>query len=110
MGISVLEPKEVKPMPKHVNADKLIARMREIADGKWSKRAAPVCWSDAYEHFIDELEEAETEDVAPVVHAHWKEDGEVCVCSNCGEEHAWGGYRADYCDVCGAKMDEGEES
>lgn len=48
-------------------------------------------------------------DYAKVIHAHWNEDGEVCVCSNCGEEHAWGEYRADYCDVCGAKMDEAVE-
>lgn len=110
-------------MPKYVNADKLIARFREIADENWNKRAAPVCWSDAYEHFIDELEEAEAEDVAPVVHAHWdfwdydKYDGRgECIihhpmvrCSNC--KH---GFRAkllwvrSYCPNCGAKMDDEE--
>ncbi|MCD8109982.1 MAG: hypothetical protein LUE14_07775 [Clostridiales bacterium] len=36
---------------------------------------------------------------------HWieEEDGLV-VCSECGEEHEWDTYRANYCDSCGAKM------
>lgn len=39
-------------------------------------------------------------------HAHWIEydDGDVQVCSNCGEEHEWGDYRAPFCDNCGAIM------
>lgn len=46
-------------------------------------------------------------DVVPVRHGRWIKDGEsgpVC-CSECGEEHEWEDYRANYCDVCGAKMD-----
>ena len=44
--------------------------------------------------------------VAPVIHAKWIEDGEgTQTCSNCGEEHCWGEYRATYCDCCGALMD-----
>ncbi len=49
-------------------------------------------------------------DNAPTVdtekHAHWIEDGDFQICSNCGEEHEWGDYRAPYCDTCGHKMDE----
>lgn len=31
---------------------------------------------------------------------------EDAICSNCGEEHYWGGeYRAPYCNQCGAKME-----
>ena len=42
-----------------------------------------------------------------VTHAHWIEhDDGYQTCSNCGEEHCWADYRASYCDVCGAKMDE----
>ena len=50
-------------------------------------------------------------DVAPVVHGKWIKDGDVVVCSNCGEEHSWENYRATFCEDCGAKMDgkEGQE-
>lgn len=44
----------------------------------------------------------------PVVHAHWIEEVGFQTCSNCGEEHEWGDYRASYCEACGAKMDEVE--
>ena len=44
-------------------------------------------------------------DVAPVRHGHWIEDGDCQICSECGEEHCWGEYRATYCDSCGALMD-----
>ena len=46
-------------------------------------------------------------DVVEVRHGRWIEDGNYQYCSECGEEHSWVDYRADYCDVCGAKMDGG---
>lgn len=49
-----------------------------------------------------------TADVAPVVHGHWIEENGCQICSECGEEHEWDEYRATYCDVCGAKMDGGD--
>ena len=48
-------------------------------------------------------------DAVEVVHGRWIKDGDVVVCSNCGEEHAWDEYRATYCEDCGAKMDGGNE-
>lgn len=52
-----------------------------------------------------------TEDVAPVVHAKWIEDGyqdEPYVCSNCGwaENDDMHRITGGYCVCCGAKMDE----
>lgn len=44
-------------------------------------------------------------DVRPERHGRWIKDGDVLVCSECGEEHAWDDYRATYCEDCGAKMD-----
>ena len=44
-------------------------------------------------------------DVRSERHGRWIKDGDVLVCSECGEEHAWGDYRATYCEDCGAKMD-----
>lgn len=61
---------------------------------------------DAISSVLEMVVKAPTVD--PVVHAHWIEDGECQICSNCGEEHNWIDYRAAYCENCGAKMD-GEE-
>ena len=47
-------------------------------------------------------------DVALVKRAHWIEQDEMQICSDCGEEHTWDDFRAAYCDCCGAKMDGGE--
>lgn len=48
-------------------------------------------------------------DVEPVRRGHWIEENGCQICSECGEEHEWDEYRAAYCDVCGAKMDGGDE-
>lgn len=48
-----------------------------------------------------------TEDVAPVIHAHWIINPKysiVCNCSNCGVA-VRGGFGENYCFNCGAKMD-----
>lgn len=59
-----------------------------------------------------------TEDVAPVVYAHWvvRFDGPYkrrrCYCSYCGKHNGVGGIAQNqekpYCPNCGAKMDEKE--
>lgn len=62
------------------------------------------------------IKDSETEDVAPVIHAHWKEfedyGGNVYPeCSRCGlvwwlEEGTAEENEMYYCPKCGAKMDE----
>ena len=58
------------------------------------------------------VHEVSTEDVVPVVHAHWVKltsDGHVLGCSNCKYEIYNDIYYPDnlqkYCSECGAKMD-----
>lgn len=49
-----------------------------------------------------------TEDVAPMVHAHWKQVSEKYpryVCTACN--HLFNNKGFKYCPFCGAKMDEG---
>ena len=54
-------------------------------------------------------------DVVPVVHGHWIQEGEPpmysLTCSNCGQKY-FNHYlqpHANYCSMCGAKMDEVSE-
>lgn len=58
---------------------------------------------------METIDALPTVDAVEVVHGRWIKDGDVVVCSNCGEEHAWDEYRATYCEDCGAKMDGGNE-
>ena len=67
--------------------------------------------------FMSIAESTESEDVAPVVHAHWKEyfdvGGAIYIeCSACGliwwlDEGTAEENEMFYCPKCGAKMDEG---
>lgn len=82
--------------------------MQELIDREWlRKRIAELSTS-----FLSEWDTAgvlslveSAPAVDPVIHAHWIEEEDCQICSNCGEEHCWDEYRASYCDTCGAKMD-----
>lgn len=63
-------------------------------------------WNEERREVFDAIVDMQpTIDAAPVRHGKWIEEDGYQICSNCGEEHAWDEYRANYCDVCGAKMD-----
>lgn len=61
------------------------------------------------QYAISIIKSAPTEDVAPVVHAHWEHKlvprlgYPVPICSHCGESRR---ETSDFCPDCGAKMDE----
>lgn len=96
-------------MNKYVSTNKLKAK---IISGE------PVLFSEATQHEIFFLLESEpSEDVEPVVHAHWIRTaidyGNIGYirCSNCGADfslpvHKMQGFYQRYCGTCGAKMDE----
>ena len=58
-------------MPRYIDADFLIDKLKEQANIPCNKRAVPVSWSYAYKEFIDNIENAPTADVEPVRHGHW---------------------------------------
>ncbi len=64
-------------------------------------------FAEGAKYVLELLDKAPTVEAVPVAHGRWIKDGEVVVCSECGEEHAWDEYRATYCEDCGAKMDGG---
>ena len=91
-------------MPRLIDADALRERMYHDAfetDSDMQKWDSG-CWI-RYKMFENALEEATTVDAEPVRHGHWvvDEDGNI-KCSECGHY----GVGDDYCERCGAKMDE----
>ena len=53
-------------MARYVDADKLVDKCNQIIQDEWNKRASPVSWADAYEGFIEDIDEQPTADVVEV--------------------------------------------
>lgn len=75
---------------------------------EYIKRAAAVEWFMPYVHTGESIEA----DVAPVMHARWKDSDFIkgmLTCTNCGAQRnpnfKIGGGAWNYCPACGAKMD-----
>lgn len=88
-------------MPRYIDADLIDMEDMDFHEGQ--RRQA------ACEAAQDIIEAQPTADVAPIVHAYWKEINNIYdynnndfECSACG-----GGshHRSAYCSKCGAKMD-----
>lgn len=91
-------------MPRYIDADKLhYARVRILHnDGTVGGYNAVVPSA--------EIKDAPTADVAPIIHAKWRDDREYCnefMCTNCNEFNINNFY--PYCPYCGAKMDGGSK-
>lgn len=100
-------------MARYIDADNLISVLDILCDKGGDIRY--------WEQLKWIVADCPTEDVAPVIHAKWKGDGEVLICSNCkGISDAYfdcyderfefngvtGWARRDpkYCKRCGAEM------
>ena len=88
-------------MARYADVDKLI----------WQVQNSDKYGTITKQVFISLLQNSETEDVAPVIHAHWALylDENNCTygnyaCTNCHTIQGLMKYR--YCPYCGAKMDE----
>ena len=114
-------------MPKYIDAEKYANTIRDaIADSyqvSTGKSSMPKERLRAFEDVIEDLENMEDEDVAPVIHARWKLVGgdddlnsyyqcPNCHIADCKEEwfYIYGMWKPfQYCPYCGAKMkSEGE--
>lgn len=90
---------------EYISREAAINRLNENWRRTNTGSIAEACYSAA----IDSIHLIPAADVVEVRHGHWIEDGDVQICSECGEEHEWVDYRAPYCDTCGAKMDGGHD-
>jgi hypothetical protein len=64
-------------MSRYIDADKLVELCDEMSRINWNQRVSPVSWADAYESFIDDIDEQPTVEVVEVVRCKdchfWKE-------------------------------------
>ena len=104
-------------MGKYVDADKVIDVMKAAYwdENMHSAKDDPCVIDAMIDWSIRQVKDAPTEDVKPVIHAHWerhfKRPGVYedlwWHCSNCNgrtsEEYA--PYWGSYCPYCGARMD-----
>lgn len=61
-------------------------------------------YQKAVEDIAKGLNAVPAADVRHDVKGHWIEEDGTQICSECGDEHSWGEYRASFCECCGAKM------
>lgn len=88
-------------------------KMRLINAEKLEEYKADCCvslteWQEGWNDAIDTImSETSTVDAEPVRHGHWivDEDGNI-KCSECGHR----GVGDNYCERCGARMDEVEDA
>ena len=107
-----------------LDKQELIKKCQEIINIEWNKRAAPVSWADAYEDFIDDIEEMPAANVSEIKNGQWifEDDHKTgyttkAICSCCKEEVAnniklnldvqkeYFKEENPFCRKCGAKMD-----
>lgn len=50
-----------------IDVDNAISHYKALANIEWNKRVSPVSWADAYDEFVEYLEEAPTVDAVEVV-------------------------------------------
>lgn len=92
-------------MTRYVDVDKVIDVMKTAYwDENMQSAKDDPCVIDAMiDWSIRQVKDAPTEDVAPVIHAHWIDYGEVVECSHC---EWYARFETHYCPNCGAIMDE----
>ena len=65
-------------------------------------------FDDGVLYVLEKIDEAPTEDVAPIIHAKWEADpedlfGPLVICSNCGKKvYDMDVDKISYCPYCGA--------
>ena len=93
-------------MPRYIDADKFLIFGYQLPDAKTRS------FADGVTYVLDKIHEAPTEDVEPVIHAHWITCGifdDFVKCSHCGWKAPFsliGDFNIVGCPGCRAKMDE----
>lgn len=90
-------------MAEYIEREKALKRVKALGDPNFELKSDG--WNSAICEAVEELNELPAADVRPERHGRWiKDESGVIICSECGEEHDWIDYRANFCEQCGAKM------
>lgn len=90
-------------MPRYIDADEYRKRLEMICGDGYTKQVIDIF----IDWFMSIAESTESEDVAPVIHAHWvHRTAEWNFTEECSKCHFGHDYRTPFCPICGAKMDE----
>lgn len=92
-------------MARYIDADKMIEKLNESK--RHDKNSLHILLMNE-DDMIEFIEKQNTEEVLPVIHAHWIDRNGACVypeweryqCSNC----KCNGSKNNYCSNCGARM------
>ena len=105
-------------MAEYIEREKTVELLRSLGNREYRKEKGTI--QDAIK-MISYPEYTPTADVAPVVHGRWDDSGRYTFpggatavrCTNCGCALTKSEYRLytwNYCPICGAKMDGGNEN
>ena len=106
-------------MSEYISKTEMLIRLKCLAPkaDDWNNCDEYNVAVSQYDYMCDYLKSIELADVVPVVHGHWCEDEFDVWCSNCScaypkDGTGIAGWRkiSKYCDNCGAKMDESEDT
>ena len=92
-------------MHRYIDADELI---HDIKHCLWDWDSVDdITASLVLKQTITDIENQPTAHVAPVIHAHWINAGQIRnECSNCHDVQGGIYSKTPFCPYCGAKMDE----
>lgn len=94
-------------MSRYIDADKLYELIR-TNDYKLATKNGSIDYGMFTVGIKQAIDKIPTADVKEVKHGEWITDKDGFVtCSECGEEHTWDDFRPTFCDMCGARMDDG---
>lgn len=102
-------------MAEYIGRDELLKRMEERLNNLRKENGNYDAYTDGFEEGCVAVEDAETVDVAPVVHGKWikitttgtdmfGEPTEVVIACNCSVYGLDGREETDFCPHCGAIM------
>ena len=105
-------------MAEYIKRETLLSKLSRMID--YCKKGQKVTGLAALFQVGDAIMDCPAADVAPVVHGRWDDSGRYTFpsgstavrCTNCGCALTESEYHLNnwnYCPVCGAKMDGGEE-
>lgn len=97
---------------RYIDGDALYDRFQNLSYDDWNQGTGTT-WANAFAEAADVVDDMPTEDVAPVRHGRWIDEGQYADffphhayrCSECGNHFLEVEMYYEFCPRCGAKME-----